>query len=168
MEIKQLSGKLGNILWKYRYAALILIIGMIILLIPGKKISSEIQTEEIDYSSKDIIHENSLEEVLQTIQGAGNVKIFLSIASGEEILFQNNTDLSGSGENRREQVETVLVTDSQRTQNGLIRQINPPKYLGAIVVCEGADNPAVKLAITQAVSKVTGLGTDHICVLKMK
>jgi hypothetical protein len=40
--------------------------------------------------------------------------------------------------------------------------------MGAIVVCQGADSPSVKLAITQAVAKITGLGTDEICVLKMK
>ena len=64
--------------------------------------------------------------------------------------------------------KTVIVTDSQRCESGLIRQINPAAYKGAIVVCQGADSSAVRLAITQAVAKITGLGTDNICVLKMK
>jgi stage III sporulation protein AG len=36
------------------------------------------------------------------------------------------------------------------------------------VVCQGADDPVVKLLIVDAVSKVTGLGADKISVMKMK
>jgi len=36
------------------------------------------------------------------------------------------------------------------------------------VVCQGADDPAVRLAVSQAVSSVTGISTDRISVLKMK
>jgi len=35
-------------------------------------------------------------------------------------------------------------------------------------VCEGADSPSVKYAVAQAVAKITGLGTNDICVLKME
>jgi stage III sporulation protein AG len=40
--------------------------------------------------------------------------------------------------------------------------------MGAIVVCQGGDQPTVRLAILDAVSKVTGLGADKISILKMK
>jgi stage III sporulation protein AG len=43
-----------------------------------------------------------------------------------------------------------------------------PQYLGAIVVCQGADRSDVRLAIVEAVSALTGLGADKISVLKMK
>ena len=43
-----------------------------------------------------------------------------------------------------------------------------PVYKGAVVVCEGADHASVKLNIVQAVSSLTGLGSDKITVLKMK
>ena len=39
---------------------------------------------------------------------------------------------------------------------------------GAVAVAQGADDPLVKLAITEAVSKVTGLRSDKISVIKMK
>ena len=41
-----------------------------------------------------------------------------------------------------------------------------PQYLGAVVVCDGADAPQVQLAVTQAVAQFTGLSTDRISVLK--
>jgi stage III sporulation protein AG len=42
-----------------------------------------------------------------------------------------------------------------------------PEYLGALVVCEGADNPTVAYQIVKAVAGLTGLGTDKIVVSKM-
>jgi hypothetical protein len=41
-------------------------------------------------------------------------------------------------------------------------------YQGAVVLCQGAADAAVRLAVVEAVSKATGLGADKICVLKMK
>ncbi len=39
---------------------------------------------------------------------------------------------------------------------------------GAVVVCAGAENAQVRLAVTNAVSAYTGLGSDKITVMKMK
>ena len=39
---------------------------------------------------------------------------------------------------------------------------------GCVVVCEGADSPAVRLEVTNAVAAYTGLGSDKISVIKMK
>lgn len=39
---------------------------------------------------------------------------------------------------------------------------------GAVVVCEGAENPTVRLNVTNAVAAYTGLGSDKIRVMKMK
>lgn len=39
---------------------------------------------------------------------------------------------------------------------------------GCVVVCEGADSPAVRLDVTSAVTAYTGLGSDRISVMKMK
>ena len=64
--------------------------------------------------------------------------------------------------------ETVLVSDSTRNQSGLIRKVIPPVFMGAVIVCQGGDQPTIKLAVTQAVANATGLKTDRISVLKMK
>ena len=63
---------------------------------------------------------------------------------------------------------TVTITDSERSQSGLVKQVNPPTYLGAVVICQGADDPEVRLSVVNAVSKATGLGANKISVLKMK
>lgn len=149
---------------QYKYAVLILLLGLALMLIPGKR--SVPQTAEPiaaqESQSTDVCA--LLEEILSQIQGAGKVRVLLSEAAGERTIYQTDSDVSGDS-NRQ---DTVIVTDGDRAQSGLIQQIDPPTYLGAIIVCQGGDRPEVRLAIAEAVSRYTGLGVDKISVLKMK
>lgn len=149
---------------KYKWAALVLGIGIVLLLIPSP--SNEKNSNVIPEQTGNILSvEESLEEILTQIQGAGKVKVMLTEAVGEETIYQNDTSGSESTGGKR---DTVIISDAQRNELGLVRQINPPVYLGAMVVCQGADSPAVRLALVEAVSTVTGLSSDKITVLKMK
>ena len=165
MEFKKMTGKLQNLAGKYRYALLVLVIGIALLLIPGKSGGDwKVVNESISEPKQSALTQDALAEILQSIHGAGKVKVLLSISTGEETLYQTDTETATDSQ----KIQTVIITDSQRNEAGLIRQVNPVTYLGAIVVCQGADSPAVRLAITQAVTKITGLGADAICVLKMQ
>ena len=159
MEINKIQGKVKEYIGKYKYAALVLVIGLVLLLLPTKSIKTKTSdTPQITQTGHQNLTQDSLVEILQSI------KVLLSMATGEETVYQSDTEASSGDSSNK----TVIITDSQRKESGLIRQINPAAYQGAIVVCEGADNPTVRLAITQAVSKITGLGADAICVLKMQ
>lgn len=67
-----------------------------------------------------------------------------------------------------------LDTESQRIAALLrqIRGVGEAEVLlsgsGAVVVCQGADQPSVRLDVTNAVVAYTGLGSDKISVIKMK
>ena len=61
-----------------------------------------------------------------------------------------------------------MTRSSSRTESGLVRQTLGPVYRGAVILCQGADDPTVKLAVVEAVRCVTGLGADQISVQKMK
>ena len=167
MDIKRLTVTLKDLIVKYKYAVVILLIGVALLLIP-QKIKAEPTTPVVQAENTQTIEIDELTNILQSVQGAGNVKVLLSIASGEQLVYQTNSENTTNGDSNSTKCDTVLVTDAQRAETGLITQVIPPKYLGAIVVCEGADSPSVKYAVTQAIAKITGLGTDDICVLKMK
>ena len=106
--------------------------------------------------------EERLESILSGIAGAGRVDVLLTEEEGRQTLYQ--TDIQSDDSRRTE--DTVLVEDAARTEMGLVRQTLEPKYRGAVVLCDGADSSAVKLAIVEAVGCVTGLGADRICVLK--
>lgn len=170
MDVKCIAGKVTKLLSKYKYAAIVLAIGIVLLILPGKSAEKTENIQEIKHASTNsqTISVSALTEILQSVQGAGRVQVLLSVASGEKTIYQTDSDQNISGETTNTRVETIIITDAQRNESGLISHIDPPTYLGAIVVCEGADSASVRLDIIQAVSKITGLGADNICVLKMK
>lgn len=166
MELKSVTDKAKKFVYKYRYAAMVLLIGILLMCIPGKKEeSNQIVPETVQQANS---LDEELGEILSNIDGAGDVQVLLTIASGEETVYQTDDTISDSETSKSMQYHTIKVTDSDRNELGLVRQINPAIYQGAIVVCQGANDPQVKLAIVNAVSKATGLGTDRISVLKMK
>lgn len=165
MDIKNHIQKIKNGVLKYKFAAIVLLIGLLLLLIPGKS-TDNVQIITDGGNIQQMGETQSLEQILQTIDGVGKVSVLLSTVSGAETIYQIDSDTSSDTGSVKQ--KTVLVTDSQRNETGLVRYVKSPVYLGAIVVCEGADSPTVKLAVMQAVSRITGLGSDSICVVKMK
>lgn len=168
MDRIRLHSKISELIKKHRYALLVLLIGLILMTISfdsEDKKESMGETVGVETDSRDI--SGQLEQILSMIEGAGEVKVLLTVASGEQTVYQTDVDRT-NGESSSEKSDTVIVTDGDRAQSGLVQQINPAKYLGAIIVCEGGDKAEVRLAIAEAVARVTGLGTNQISVLKMK
>ena len=147
---------------KYRVVILILIFGIALLTFPEKKQEEPMQTPVVHTEKSSL--EASLADILSQIHGAGKVEVLLTQAAGERITYQTDEDISGTDTRRN----TVLITNSDRDETGLVRQVLPPVYQGAIVVCQGADSAQIRLAVVEAVMCVTGLTSDRISVLKMK
>ena len=161
MDRGELMQKAGDLLRKYRWPILVLVIGVILMLLPSAEPHDSV-TPAASQAEKPGM-DQELAHILSQIQGAGEVRVLLTESSGAQTVYQ--TDVDGT-QDRHE--KTVIITGADRSQAGLVQQVIPPKYMGAIVVCHGADNATVRLAIVEAVSKVTGLGADRISVLKMK
>lgn len=151
---------------KYRYALIVVLIGLALMLLPGRETTADPVEETQPVQTQTGISEQ-LAHILSQIHGAGEVRVMLTEASGQTTIYQTDQDETG-GDSPSKRTETVIITDGDRVESGLVQQVVPPKYQGAIVVCQGADDAVVRLAIVEAVSKVTGLGADRISVLKMK
>ncbi len=167
MEIKSVFNKGFETLKKYKYAALVLVIGLLLMVIPGNgnKDSTPISTK---ITQEEPIIDERLEQLLAQIDGAGKVHVMLTVRASQKTIYQTNEDQSISGESTNTNTDAVIITDSDRNQKGLIQQTISPSYQGAVIVCEGADDPNIRLAIVDAVSNLTGLGANQISVLKMK
>lgn len=169
MELKEYKNKALASIRKHKYALAVVVLGLLLILMPigsdSKKANSEIQTQS--YTAAVDTMEQRLADILSRIDGAGKVQVMLTVASSEQTVYQEDTDLSGGGA-ETSRYDTVIIQDSQGNEMGLIQQVIGAKYQGAIIVCQGAGKPAVKLAIVEAVSRATGLGADQISVLKMK
>ena len=167
MDRIDLTQKVKQLLEKYKYVLLIICIGILFMSLPEKKESAP-AADTLPPQTESISRAEELEQILGQIAGVGKVKVLLTEAAGAETVYQSDTDRTDSTDNQREQTKTVIITDSGRAQEGLIRTVTPPVYLGAIVVCQGGENPTVRLSIVEAVSNVTGISSDRITVLKMK
>lgn len=159
--------KLKAFFQKYKYVLLVLALGVFLMTLPEKTESPQPQPE-VETSVPDKSVEESLEEILRLIEGVGNTEVLLTESRGGERSYQTDIDTQTSDAGGSQRVETVIVSDSDRGQSGLLRQQNPPEYRGAIVVCQGGDRPEIQLAVITAVSNVTGIRSDRITVLKMK
>lgn len=168
MDIKAIPNNVSAFFKKYRFAILILCLGVVLMTIPvsdKKPIASVESNPDVGVGES---MEQRLADVLCQIKGAGKVQVMLTESAGEEVLYQTDNNSNSAENTNADKRDTVIISDGNRNQSGLVRQINPPGYRGAVVVCQGADNPTVQLAIVDAVSKLTGLGANRISVLKMK
>ena len=167
MDIGKSLKALPKLISKYRYPIVILIIGLVLLLLPGRKGETESPINQTVVQQQPDLTQQ-LTQTLSQISGVGRVKVMLTIAEGEKTIYQYDEDLSKGENSSSVRQETIIVTDANRNQQALIHQILAPKYLGAVIVCQGGDDPSVKWAVVEAVSKATGLGANQISVLKMK
>jgi len=153
---------------KYGYALVILLAGILLLMLP-KKTASASDTEGISVQQPCILSmEERLSDILSHVSGAGKVRVLLTQAKGEETVYQTDQQATSAENSGSTRMETVTVTGADRTEQALVRQVICATYMGAVIVCEGADDPSVCFAIVSAVSKATGLGADKITVLKTK
>lgn len=163
--LKEKAAKTFEKIGRYKYAALVFLLGVIFLILPPKAKQTERAKAEETVSEQSLPDlQKQLEKLLSHVDGAGRAEVLLSVAYSAETEYQTDTEDSDGGRN----VETVLVQSGGSQQSALTVRTRYPVYKGAVVVCEGGDRPAVKLAIVEAVSRLTGLGADKISVVKMK
>ena len=167
MDWMSITRKMKDLTGKYKYVLLVLLLGIFLMSLPEadkESIQADVSDPEPVATSK----AKELEDILSQISGVGKVSVMLTEAAGSETIYQTDEDRAQSSDSESVRADTVIVSGSDRTEKGLVRTVVPPVYLGAIVVCQGGDSPAVRLSIVEAVSNVTGIGTDRITVLKMK
>ena len=168
MEWTELIRQPQKLMKKYGYVLLILALGVILMLLPESDTEDPSPVAATEETTAQLSTQEALEDILSQIDGAGKVRVLLTVAEGEHTHYQTDQQSSSGADSNSLKLETVIVTTGDKSQQGLIQQIDPPVYLGAVVVCQGADSAAVRLAITEAVADATGLTTDKITVLKMK
>ena len=167
-----MTGKTEGVrkLWdRYKYAALVVLIGAGLLLWPSGKGGTEttLRQQSSTEEARDIQAE--MEDILGAMSGVGQVKVMLTVDSDGERQLAQDTELTYSGsaaapEDYSRRSETVL-TDGGGDGTVVTRTLYPT-YRGALVVCQGGDRADVRLTVTEAVASLTGLSADRITVAK--
>ena len=152
-------------LWKkYRFVLLILLAGVALMLLPsGKTVQKEQPTAATAAFSLEET-ERRMAELLGQIDGVGRLQLMLTVAGASRLQLAQNVDNS----DQRDRRETVTVSRGSGYQEVVVTGESYPVYLGAVIVCQGAGNAAVRLALTEAVSALTGLTADRITIVKWK
>ena len=152
---------------KYKFVVLILLVGLVLMLLPSGDSGDtrERESSGTTYSLEET--ERRLEELLKNVQGVGQVNVMLTLKSGStlELAEDSSTSLRDSETKRERDVVTVSRGGGEEV---VVTQERYPIYQGAVVVCEGGGNSAVRLSVIEAVSVLTGLGSDKITVVQWK
>lgn len=168
MKGKEWAERLAKALEKYKYVLLVAAVGVVLLLWPtgdggGTKETAEAPQTGL-FETGEL--EKKLEKALSQVEGAGEVTVVLTLEGGPRQVVARDTSSKWSGEETQEESTVVLANQGSGSERAVELQQLSPGYRGALVVSPGAGQPQVRLALTQAVSALTGLGADRISVCK--
>ena len=159
---------MGKVRWselwkKYKFVLLVDLVGVMLMLLPVSS-GTEEPTAEARASEESFdleAEERRMEELLGRIDGVGKLRLMLTLQSGTRLTLAEDSQKDQD----RTQRETVTLNRGS-SQEVVVTNRYYSVYQGAVVVCQGADSSAVRLAITETVQALTGLPSDRIQVAK--
>lgn len=124
--------------------------------------------------------ESTLEEILSAMEGAGKVRVMITLkASGEAIVEKDtvvsrnsSTEVDSEGGSRNtadssETEETVFTDGGSGTETPFVKQVICPQVEGVVVCAQGGGNAAVNKNITEVIQALFGIDVHKIKVIKM-
>lgn len=178
--------KLDDFTKNPKFVRIIIIIGLVgiglILLsgfLPNKSNNEDNQTNsQVAYVSL-AQYENNLEQsladIISSIDGAGKTRVMLTMDSTVEQVYATDKTMSqkdtvNSGEATETNKDTsanstyITVELSDGTQQTVLLKEIQPKVRGVLVVCNGGDNSVVKGKIVDAVTKALDISSSRVSV----
>ena len=158
------AGALG----KYSYVLLVIAAGAALLLLPsgGRDSPPEEAPAREEGASFDLEgFERKLERALSLVEGAGETQVVLTLDGGSRQVLARNQDKDGNGGGSN---TVVTVGKGSGQQEVVPLQTVAPQFRGALIVCPGGGDAATRLRLIEAVSALTGLGSDRISVCASK
>ena len=150
----------------------------------GGESSAAVKTQSQEPSAEDTYVqelERELEELLQCMEGAGRVKVMITLQStGEEIVEKDRpasrssaTEQDAAGGSRstndmNSEETTVFITDADGRQIPYVRKKLQPAVAGVAVLAEGGGREQVRRNISEAIQALFGIDANKIKIAKMK
>lgn len=169
MKLPEIFVSFSKPLAKYKYLLLVILAGLVILLWP-RGTDPPAVTNISDAEAFDLQEmERRLSETLSAISGVGKVEVMLTLKTDMEVVVVQDTDIRihREEENRilddERQTKTVLTGTSGNGAPIIAKRIYP-QYRGALIVCDGAGDVKVQMAVLDAVAALTGLRSDAVTI----
>ena len=158
---------------KYKYVIVVIAVGFFLLILPqGERNETEQKTAKMSFETGKF--EKRVEEALSECSGVGRCEVILSIDSGPASIYEKDSKKSEreneGGVMRESDSDTkpsILSQGSGKESPLVIKEVYP-EFRGAMIICDGAESPMVRTAITNSVMALTGLSADKISIIKMK
>lgn len=124
--------------------------------------------------------EEKLEEVLEKMEGAGEVQVFITLSSSEELIVEKDAPVNRSntaeadaegGSRTINSVDagenTVYATEGNISMPYVVKTVTP-RVEGVLVLAQGAGNGTVNKNIADAVQVLFGIEAHQVKVIKME
>ena len=158
------KGKQG----RARLAAAVGLLAMLLILLselfPQPSAAGSTQKAKSAQSSSSTEYQAQLEERLERLishmSGAGKTTVMVTLGTGEEMIYALDTQ---SGDMQSQQTHVLLEDGSALTETVCV-----PQVCGVAVLCEGGGDVRIAARITELVSALLDLPSNHICVEQRK
>ena len=117
--------------------------------------------------------ETRLTDILGSIRGAGEVKVYVTLETGAGYIYAQNESTSQASEyssgvsESSERDSAVLVIDGQSGEQPIVLYRTEPVVKGVVVVCEGAGDVTVRSAVIEAVTTACNIGANRVSVSEL-
>lgn len=162
----------------------IAILGIAITFIPAKKPSNNNKTQSqnapiLNVQDDALSYEKALEKrltnILQKMEGVGQVSVMLTTFSNEEKVLAEEKTQDYEHQEEKDEAGGIRITEKNNTHNKIVLQSgntpfivkeNKPQIEGVLVLAEGADNSVVKTEIIESVSSLLNVPVHKVSVFK--
>ena len=155
---------------KYKYILLTALLGVLLLPQEEKRAKPASDTPSAAENFDREALQKEMETILSSLDGVGRLSLMLTVEGGGvyELAQDESASLKSCGEEvdeRTKKTETVVLGSGAGAEV-VVTHSRYPRFVGALIVCEGGDRADVQLNVTQAVSALTGLSSDRITVVR--
>ena len=120
----------------------------------------------------DIKSDQTQDDALAKVEGVGNVKVMITLASSSEKVVEKDQEMTSevqegeSGGKNTSSSETAVYANGNGEETPYVKQELSPRIEGVLVIADGGDNAIVIENITEAVQALFGVDTHKIKVMK--
>lgn len=137
------------------------------------------QTNTSDTNEQDDL-EMKLEDILESINGVGKVKVLIKYSESSSIVAmynettsesttkENDKDGSSKDVKEAESKKEIVCVEENGQNKPITEKVIMPVIEGAIITAQGAKDANIKSSIVSAVEAVTGLAVHKIQVFEME
>ena len=111
LQLSQLRERAAQLLRKYRIPLLVFLLGVALALVPGKTKKTDAQQNtaaSADTAFDLSATQKQLEALLSAIDGAGRVRLMLTLSSGEQIIYQTDSRTVTASGSTTQETQTVF------------------------------------------------------------